>query len=260
VEAFPGLLDVVEQERLTAGGLAEATRLLRAAEGADDEVAPSPALLRPDFGGGTLKLDVLWTTFACYACGDSEFGSYSLSVTLPTDVLPAKLAPWSKAPGRVTALLEAHPDLTLGGWGEAPPGRRKAFATAKFQLPAVSLQAEPGADLSNPVRAVRDYYEAVDDKRADDAFARFAFPDWDRAKWDQALWSGAGCAEVLDARLVFADDGEGKVAADLCVEDRAAGTIDRWTGAVRVSVAGGRWAMSGWELSKAGSCRPGCVP
>lgn len=258
-EVFGGLVQDEETRRLAELGKATATGLLSAREMAD-EVDAAPVALRPGWQGGALSLDVLWSSFACYACGDGLWGSYSISATLPAGLVPKKLAPYATLPERVAAFLSAHPELSLGGWTPAPAGERDRFATPKFRYPMPPSPVAPRASLERPVDAVFGYYGALDARRPDDAFVRFAFPGWDRAKWDRAIWSGAGCARVNQATLVHVDVDDARVQADLCVEDGKAGTVDRWTGAIGVVRGDHGWAMSEWELSKSGSCKPGCVP
>ncbi|HEU0052832.1 MAG TPA: hypothetical protein VFQ39_06630, partial [Longimicrobium sp.] len=62
---------------------------------------------------GTLSVGFQFTTGACYACGDGEAGSYSSSVVLPADSVPAPLRPYLRAPDAVRAYWRSiRPDIT----------------------------------------------------------------------------------------------------------------------------------------------------
>ncbi len=254
VDVFGGLVGDAEARQLVSAGETTATRLLEAREMVD-EAEPEPVALRPGWSGGSLSLDAIWSTWACYACGDGVWGSYSASVHLPAGLVPGALSAWTKVPARVVAFLGEHPELRLGGWSSAPAAQRERFASPKFRYPVPPGATAPKASLERPVDAVFGYYEALAGRRPDEAFARFAFPGWDRAKWDRVLWAGAGCARVDSAELVQVDGDEAVLRADLCVEDAKAGTVDRWSGRIRAVSTPAGWAMSKWELGKAGSCR-----
>lgn len=81
----------------------------------DDEVTLSELLpiFTPE---GDLELKLRFTGFACYACSDGEWSSYTKSVLLPAKQLPKTLLPYSKVPEAVRSFADGHPELTLGGF------------------------------------------------------------------------------------------------------------------------------------------------
>lgn len=97
----------------------EATRMLEASDDAmpteEDEVGLAELLPRfaPD---GGLELSLRFTGFACYACSDEDWSSYTKSVFLNAPSLPATLAPFAEVPAGVRTFLAEHPELELGGF------------------------------------------------------------------------------------------------------------------------------------------------
>jgi hypothetical protein len=77
---------------------------------------------------GTLEVDYAFTTFACYACGDGAWGSYTRATAVQARALPARLRAYERAPAAVGAFLAAHPDRALGGWSLVPAGPEIARA------------------------------------------------------------------------------------------------------------------------------------
>jgi hypothetical protein len=71
----------------------------------------------PSFGPGA-RLDVRYqlTAFACYACSDGAWTSYSRSTRVDALRPPAPLRPWVVPAAGVHAFALAHPELTVGGW------------------------------------------------------------------------------------------------------------------------------------------------
>lgn len=81
----------------------------------DEEV--TLAELFPSFTPqGDIELRLRFTGFACYACSDGEWSSYTKSVLLPSPKLPKTLAAHGQAPEAVRAFIAKHPELELGGW------------------------------------------------------------------------------------------------------------------------------------------------
>jgi hypothetical protein len=77
-------------------------------------VALLPAYAR----GGRLSMGYVFTTFACYACGDGAWGSYTIH-TVVDAAPPRMLEPFAEPPDEVVAFLRAQP-VSLGGWSSAP--------------------------------------------------------------------------------------------------------------------------------------------
>jgi hypothetical protein len=70
------------------------------------------------FFGPDARLDVRYqlTAFACYACSDGSWSSYSRSTRFDARRTPAPLRTWVVPAAGVHAFALAHPELTLGGW------------------------------------------------------------------------------------------------------------------------------------------------
>lgn len=100
----------------------EARRKLDAAEDSEapndeDSAKPEPAQFIPVYGDrGALRLDAQFARWACYACGDHEWSSYTRSAVVPTNWIPEKMRNWVTPPVAVKEFLEAHQDWRLGGW------------------------------------------------------------------------------------------------------------------------------------------------
>lgn len=97
---------------------ARAERIFESAEDAlatgEDEITLSELL--PNFGpSGDLELSLRFTGFACYACSDDAWSSYTKSVVLPAPLLPSSLLPYADIPASVRAFVNEHPELELGG-------------------------------------------------------------------------------------------------------------------------------------------------
>jgi hypothetical protein len=71
-------------------------------------------------GAGWLRVDHAFRTWACYACGDNAWGSYSRAVNVPARRLPERLRPYVRAPGVVSAFLRDNPDTAIQGWSVVP--------------------------------------------------------------------------------------------------------------------------------------------
>lgn len=67
---------------------------------------------------GALRLDVQMTRWACYACSDGEWSSYTRSVTLPTNWIPERMKAWVMPPVVVKDFAETHPEWQIGGWSK----------------------------------------------------------------------------------------------------------------------------------------------
>jgi hypothetical protein len=84
----------------------------------NDAEAPEIELTRvtPRWTLDGLALDAQFTTFACYACSDGAWSSYSRSTQVPLRGLPAALGPWADVPSAIAKLAAAHADVTMRGW------------------------------------------------------------------------------------------------------------------------------------------------
>ena len=84
----------------------------------DDEL-PRRTELLPDIGGardGRLVIGRKFTAFACYACSDGDWSSYSRSVVLPSPRLPRSLAPFARLPEGLTRFRKENPTWPVGGF------------------------------------------------------------------------------------------------------------------------------------------------
>lgn len=70
-----------------------------------------------------LAVDFVFTTWACYACGDGAWGSYSRHAAIPGPV-PKQLEPYVEAPDVVQSFVEANPNLQLRGWSLTTESKR----------------------------------------------------------------------------------------------------------------------------------------
>jgi len=100
----------------------EAKRILDVEEdtvptGDEQSAHPEPAQFIPVYGDrGALRLDAQFARWACYACSDQEWSSYTRSAVVPTNWMPEKMRAWVTPPVVVKEFLEAHQDWRLGGW------------------------------------------------------------------------------------------------------------------------------------------------
>jgi len=87
-------------------------------EGSSDDL-PELTQIMPTYAGrGAMHIDAQFTRFACYACSDGNWSSYTQSVRVPTEWMPPKLSAWVTPPVAVKEFLQAHPKFTLGGWSK----------------------------------------------------------------------------------------------------------------------------------------------
>lgn len=99
-------------------------RKLAEAEGDDagqdeDSGKPEPAQFWPVYGErGALRLDAQFAQWACYACSDHEWSSYTRSATVPTEWIPERMRTWVTPPVVVKEFMDAHRDWRLGGWSK----------------------------------------------------------------------------------------------------------------------------------------------
>jgi hypothetical protein len=113
------ILDPDEHGAADTIGRASAQRLLTPEEGEEQValenityVASIPRYL----AHGWLSVEHAYTTFACYACGDGEWSSYTRSVHVPAPHLPARAREFVRPPAAVTAYLDEHPEEKISGW------------------------------------------------------------------------------------------------------------------------------------------------
>lgn len=110
--------DVPALQQTAAEALAEG-------EGEDEERdLPELTMITPAYQpGGRLRWDAQLTGWACYACSDGLWSSYSRSAVVPTTFRSGRFAPWANLPSGVMRFLAQRKDLTLGGWSiAAMPG------------------------------------------------------------------------------------------------------------------------------------------
>ncbi len=116
------LLEPAERAAMDSGERVEAQQQLPAFA---DPLKPEDVDYKgtlPRYGArGWLHFDHAFTTFACYACGDGAWGSYSVALNVPARHLPARAGAHKQAPPVVAAWLGAHPDTTISGWSEVSP-------------------------------------------------------------------------------------------------------------------------------------------
>lgn len=107
-----GELSNIDALRSRASTILESEEDALPSEG--DEVTLSELL--PAFSPeGSLELSLRFTGFACYACSDESWSSYTKSALLPAPHLPESLRPYADIPAAVRAFIKSHPELDLGG-------------------------------------------------------------------------------------------------------------------------------------------------
>jgi hypothetical protein len=100
----------------------KAEQVLNEADGTPEEAASEgelPALVQimPVYGPrGGLHVEGQFMRWACYACSDGLWGSYTRSAVLPTGWMPERFSPWVTPPISVREFLDKHPGFRLGGW------------------------------------------------------------------------------------------------------------------------------------------------
>jgi hypothetical protein len=95
----------LDEEDVDTGGIKE------------EEGKPEPAQLLPVYGErGALRIDAQFARWACYACSDGMWSSYTRSAVVPTEWVPERLKAWVMPPVVVKEFLETHRDWHLGGW------------------------------------------------------------------------------------------------------------------------------------------------
>ncbi len=84
---------------------------------ADDEAKPEPVILLPVYGDrGALRLDVQFAGWACYACSDGQWSSYTRSAAVPTEWIPERMRAWVMPPVVVKEFAEKNPEWRVRGW------------------------------------------------------------------------------------------------------------------------------------------------
>lgn len=85
----------------------------------EDSMKAEPAQFWPVYGDrGALRLDAQFAQWACYACSDHQWSSYTRSMTVPTDWIPERMRTWVTPPVVVKEFLETHREWKLGGWSK----------------------------------------------------------------------------------------------------------------------------------------------
>ncbi len=67
---------------------------------------------------GALRIDVQFARWACYACSDGEWSSYTRSAIVPTNWFPERMKTWAMPPVVVKEFAKAHPEWRIGGWSK----------------------------------------------------------------------------------------------------------------------------------------------
>jgi hypothetical protein len=129
------LLTPAEQATVDTTVRAEARR--RFAEGGEEpptleDVTYGAPL--PSYGeNGFLHVDHSFYSFACYACSDGVWSSYTRSINVPAQPLPASARPYLRPPAVVASYLGEHPGVTIAGWSAVTKAAAQVLAAA---LPA----------------------------------------------------------------------------------------------------------------------------
>jgi len=78
--------------------------------------AVSLVAIVPRLDGERLVVEQLYSTDACYACGDDVWGSYTRTTMVTASIGPSILEPYRNAPPELLAFARAHPRLEIGGY------------------------------------------------------------------------------------------------------------------------------------------------
>jgi hypothetical protein len=84
---------------------------------ADSEDKPNPVILLPVYGDrGALRFEVQFAGWACYACSDGQWSSYTRSAVVPTEWIPERMRAWVMPPVVVKEFAEKTPEWRVRGW------------------------------------------------------------------------------------------------------------------------------------------------
>ena len=90
----------------------------------------------PSFDKGRIGLGLHFATFACYTCGDGEWGSYSRSTTVAAHALPASIAPFATPAPWLASYARHHSEEQIGGISELRDPAEIARLRPLFEAPA----------------------------------------------------------------------------------------------------------------------------
>lgn len=134
--ARPMAFSMMEKERLLTDSAAD--------------LSMSAIFARYDPKAG-LIVQYQFTAPACYACSD-EWGSYSVSASVPADKLPEALRPYAEWPAFVQAYAKTRKDRSVRGWslvGGTPDETDRVLSQFK-QIPASAASDSPKSKVQSP--------------------------------------------------------------------------------------------------------------
>lgn len=134
--ARPMAFSMMEKERLLTDSAAD--------------LSMSAIFARYDPKAG-LIVQYQFTAPACYACSD-EWGSYSVSASVPADKLPETLRPYAEWPAFVQAYAKTRKDRSVRGWslvGGTPDETDRVLSQFK-QIPASAASDSPKSKVQSP--------------------------------------------------------------------------------------------------------------
>lgn len=113
------LPELADAEKLVATAKQKLDEIDKDEGGPDDTNEPAFARFIPVYNEhGALRIDVQFARWACYACSDGEWSSYTRSATIPTNWLPERMKTWAMPPVVVKEFAKTHPDWQIGGWSK----------------------------------------------------------------------------------------------------------------------------------------------
>ena len=128
---------LADPEREELSSMVDRARAALAAETDGDSLMFGDELehtmLWPTFDADAVRMRHQWTAESCYACGDDEWASYTVSTQLDEAQIPAELAPHAAGIEEALRWLRTElPDITVRGVSRPKATLRSAFE----QLPA----------------------------------------------------------------------------------------------------------------------------
>jgi hypothetical protein len=69
---------------------------------------------------GRLSIDAQFSRWACYACSDGLWSSYTRSALVTSGKAPERLSPYTTPPPGVAVFLGQHHDIVMGGFSRRP--------------------------------------------------------------------------------------------------------------------------------------------
>lgn len=113
------LPELADAEKLVAQAKEKLDEIDKDEGGPDEANEPGFAQFIPVYSEhGALRIDVQFARWACYACSDGEWSSYTRSAIVPTNWFPERMKTWAMPPVVVKEFAKTHPEWRIGGWSK----------------------------------------------------------------------------------------------------------------------------------------------